>query len=827
MRILYLSQRVPYPPNKGDKLRSFNQIKFLSNSHEILLVCLSDNSADLQHVPSLKPFCSSVDIVQLPPIISRLNALKALFTEKPLTLAYFFSDELKKVVKNKIENEKIDLIFVYCSSMAQYVEDVADLPKVIDFVDVDSEKWAQYAMHAKFPLRQIYRIEDRRLRRYETSLCNKFQRCFLVSEKEVDDFHHLVTPSERVVPLLNGVDLGMFQPDEQPYDSCRLVFTGVMDYFANVETVLYFYQEIYPHVRKAVPGVKFYVVGSNPVKELFEIVKSDKDVVVTGYVDDIRPYVQQSAVFVAPMRIARGVQNKILEAMAMGVPVVTNSLGFNGVSANAGSEILVEDDPFNFAQQVVKLITDHNFRQDISRKARKAVEERYNWNTNLSGLNETLSEVKGEFTRGIRVTSQESNIYENGDSRRTVLKNGKLKILYICHRFPFPPKRGGKIRPFNMIRHFTLQGHEVTVCSLSRSVVEAKEGAGIAAHCKRYEMVPVNKLVQVLRMAGRLPLATPSSMGYFYSHNLKRRIDKLLARESFDLIFVHCSSVAQYVEDVKGIPKILDFGDMDSQKWLEYAQHKPFPFSLGYWLEGTKLEAAEKTLARKFDICTATTRAEWETLTSYNSALDTNWFPNGVDANYFKPDGGPYDPNTISFIGRMDYYPNQECMFDFCKNTLPIIRVSCPDAKLLIVGADPSPAVVKLGELPGVTVTGSVPDVRPYVLRSAVMVAPLNIARGTQNKILEAMAMGVPVVTSPMGAGGVDAEDGIHFLVGSGPEEYAQACLRLMLNPDERARFSVAGRERMLSHHDWQASMKRLDGIVEHLLSTYQPDVNE
>lgn len=393
-----------------------------------------------------------------------------------------------------------------------------------------------------------------------------------------------------------------------------------------------------------------------------------------------------------------------------------------------------------------------------------------------------------------------------------------MKILYICHRFPFPPKRGGKIRPFNMIRHFSTQGHKVTVCSLSRSPAEAKEGEGIRNHCEHFEMASVSNAIQVIRMVARLPVVTPSSMGFFYSPDLQRRIDNLLSTEQFDLIFVHCSSVAQYVENVRGIPKILDFGDMDSQKWLEYANYKPFPLSLGYRLEGKKMEAAEKQLAKKFDMCTATTRAEWETLNSYRSALKTDWFPNGVDAEYFKPDGEGYDPDTLSFIGRMDYYPNQECMFDFCRNTLPLIQARRPQAKLLIVGADPSPAVKKLEELPGVTVTGSVPDVRPYILRSAAMVAPLNIARGTQNKILEAMAMGVPVVTSPAGAGGVDAENEAHFLVGDSPNTYADACLRIMSAPDERSRLSVSGRERMLTHHDWQASMRRLETIVEHVL---------
>jgi hypothetical protein len=166
----------------------------------------------------------------------------------------------------------------------------------------------------------------------------------------------------------------------------------------------------------------------------------------------------------------------------------------------------------------------------------------------------------------------------------------------------------------------------------------------------------------------------------------------------------------------------------------------------------------------------------------------------------------------------MDYYPNQECMFDFCANVLPRIQMRRPRAKLLIVGADPSPAVKKLEDLPGVTVTGSVPDVRPYLQRSALMVAPLNIARGTQNKILEAMAMGVPVVTSGVAAGGVDALAQEHFLVADNYEQHAAAVLRILEDRNERQRLADAGRARMLSHHDWGRSMQRLDSVMERCL---------
>ena len=393
-----------------------------------------------------------------------------------------------------------------------------------------------------------------------------------------------------------------------------------------------------------------------------------------------------------------------------------------------------------------------------------------------------------------------------------------MKILYLCHRFPFPPRRGGKIRPFNMIRHLSTR-HDVHVASIARSKEEAREGEGLAAHCAGYDMARVDDRVQALRMLLRLPTPTPSSFGYFHSTQLAHRIDALLAGERYDLVFVHCSSVAPYVEHLHGTPKILDFGDMDSQKWLEYARYKPFPLSLGYRLEGAKLERAERRLAGRFDLCTATTRAEWETLESYGTGVASDWFPNGVDSGYFAPEGGDYHRDTVCFVGRMDYYPNQECMFDFCARTLPLLRARRPSVKLVIVGADPSPRVRRLADLPGVSVTGSVADVRPYLRRSALMVAPLNIARGTQNKILEAMASGVPVVTSRVAAGGVDAVEPEHFLVGATPEEYAAAILRILGDPAERKRLSRAGRERMLSHHAWDKSMQRLDAIIERCLA--------
>jgi sugar transferase (PEP-CTERM/EpsH1 system associated) len=395
-----------------------------------------------------------------------------------------------------------------------------------------------------------------------------------------------------------------------------------------------------------------------------------------------------------------------------------------------------------------------------------------------------------------------------------------MKVLYLCHRFPYPPKRGGKIRPFNMIRHLA-RSHDVTVASLVRSREELREGEGLREHCGKVLVEQVGTPLATLRMVGRLPTGRPSSFGYFWSAALDRRVREELAENRYDLIFVHCSSMAPYVSGVRNIPKILDFGDMDSQKWLAYGDFKMFPLSLGYYLEGLKLQLTEARLASEFEVGTCTTKAELRTLDGYNVAMHTDWFPNGVDTERFQPSDRAYQPDTICFVGRMDYFPNQECMFEFCARTLPLIRARRPTVRLVIVGADPSPKVRRLERLEGVTVTGSVPEVQPHVQGSALTVAPLAIARGTQNKILESLAMGVPVVCSPLAAGGVDAAPDEHLLTARTPEEYSAAILRLLDDPTERERLARAGRSRMLSHHNWSNSMNRMDAIIDRCLANF------
>ena len=388
-----------------------------------------------------------------------------------------------------------------------------------------------------------------------------------------------------------------------------------------------------------------------------------------------------------------------------------------------------------------------------------------------------------------------------------------MRILFVTHRFPFPPHDGARVRAFHSLRHLACR-HEVTVLAPLRSEEEAKAGEGLAEHCHSYKAEQLGRSRALTQMVLCLPTRKPSSLGYFHSASLARWARAELEAGAFDLVFVHCSSVAHYVLGENSVPKVLDFVDMDSQKWLDYAPVKSWPLSVGYGLEGRKLQAWERHLADRFDVCTVTTRREAESARAIGITTPVEVFPNGVDLDFFTPGSEPYEEDHICFVGRMDYFPNQQCMAAFCAEVLPRIRQLRPAARLTIVGANPTAAVRKLAEIEGVTVTGTVDDVRPYVRRAAIAVAPLSIARGTQNKILEAMALGTPVVASDLAAAGVDAVPGEHLLAAGTPEGLAKAVAGLLSDPAERTRLAEAGRRRVETCHSWDAAMTRLDEIL-------------
>jgi sugar transferase (PEP-CTERM/EpsH1 system associated) len=381
MHIMYLAHRIPYPPNKGEKIRTFHQLLHLSKHHTVHLICLVDDPTDLEHVSILERYCASVVAIYRSKTSALCLATCALLTRKPLSVAAFYRKALAREIAHKLLTETFDVIFVSSAAMAEYVLEVSTLPRVIDFVDVDSEKWRQYAQHHAIPLAWLYGLEARRLAAYETKIAHVFNHAVLISQEEQRLFQQRIC-DRPIAAISNGVDLNYFVPKRADAISRRqptLVFTGVMDYFPNVDAVEYFCSAIFPLVRAVVPNCCFTIVGSHPTRRV-QALSKHPNVTVTGAVPDVRPYLARATIAVAPFRIARGVQNKILEAMAAGLPVVGTSQAFEGIAATDEDGIRIADEPQRFATDLIALLTGNDtLRQHCALQARRYVEAHHQW----------------------------------------------------------------------------------------------------------------------------------------------------------------------------------------------------------------------------------------------------------------------------------------------------------------------------------------------------------------------------------------------------------------------------------------------------------------
>jgi polysaccharide biosynthesis protein PslH len=391
MKILYLSLRFPYPPFSGDKIRTYNVLKHLSRKHSITFVSFAQSPDDIKNTDKLRDFCEYVDTVKFNKTIAYSNCILHSFSEKPFQVAYWHSNEMQKCIDRLMEKDEFDLIHVQFFRMAQYVIKYKDKPKLLDSGD---SFWLNLSRRSKLDRSiawPLLKLEASKVKLYETQIARWFDHVTMVSSTDMDCL--LSNDSElsvSVIPM--GVDLDYYQSGSSEY-GINLLFTGTIRYFPNKDAVLYFYNEIFPLVKKVIPEVKFYVVGNLPPKNVIKLASSG-EVIVTGRVEDVRPYFDKSAVFVCPLRSGSGMQAKILEAMAMGVPVVTTSLGFEALDAVAGRDILVADDPKRFAEEVIRLVKDRELRQYIAQNARKLVEEKYNWSSIVERLDAIYESIR-------------------------------------------------------------------------------------------------------------------------------------------------------------------------------------------------------------------------------------------------------------------------------------------------------------------------------------------------------------------------------------------------------------------------------------------------
>ncbi len=389
MKILFLSHRVPYPPNKGEKIRAFNEIKYLSKSHEIHLLAFYDYPEEIQYKNNLEPFCESVTLIPLIRWKQYFRAGFAMVSGKPWSLGYFGNTLMKKTVSKKTADISPDLIFVYCSSMAAYVNHVSGTPKVLDFVDSDALKWKQYSQARKAPACWLYGYEAKKLLEFETEMVKAFDYSIFVSASEIAG-HNLQPLRNKIVFVQNGIDLQLFKPSDTDNKEPAIAFTGAMDYYPNIDAVVHFAHKIFPKVRTVYPNARFFIIGSRPATVVQKL-SSIPGITVTGTVKDVRPFLSRCRCAVVPLRIAQGIQNKILEALAIGLPVVATPIAAGELRAIKDLPLAIAEDSESFAKKVIGYMKQASLSNEAVDACRRSLKAHFDWTTNLDALDELIN----------------------------------------------------------------------------------------------------------------------------------------------------------------------------------------------------------------------------------------------------------------------------------------------------------------------------------------------------------------------------------------------------------------------------------------------------
>lgn len=392
MNILFLSQRVPEPPNKGDKIRAHHLARRLSRRHSVHLGFLLDEEGEEPYARAAQGWAASCHWHRHGRATSALRGVGSALRGRPISAGWFHSNALRKDVAALVRAHRFDVAVAYCSSMAPYL-DAFEGPRVVDLVDIDSEKWRQYAERASGLKRAVYSLEHRLLRRYEREIVRTSDRVVVISQAEKESLARFADVSG-VDVISNGVELDQWAETSTETPRSGLVFVGALDYFANADGIEHFAREVFPRIRDAAPGTRLSIVGRRPGPSTNALASID-GVDVVGEVADPAPYVWRAAVSVAPLRIAQGLQNKVLEAMAAGTPVVASPAAARGVDGAGEDEILVGDGTEDFAEKTLRLLRDPEGARRRAARAHAFVVDHYSWDR-------SAEEFEGVLLKAIR-----------------------------------------------------------------------------------------------------------------------------------------------------------------------------------------------------------------------------------------------------------------------------------------------------------------------------------------------------------------------------------------------------------------------------------------
>jgi sugar transferase (PEP-CTERM/EpsH1 system associated) len=392
--LLFLSHRIPFPPNKGDKIRSYHLLRYLAERYAVHVGTFIDDPADRVHLPALEALCASTHAVDMTPALARVRSLSGLLRGEALTVPYYRAPALRRWVDDAIRRHGIEKCVVFSSAAAQFVDDIPGLNVVVDFCDVDSAKWRQYAVSQGWPSSAIYRREAELLLAYERAVARRSVASVFATPQEAAMFRAFAPESAaRIHAVENGVDSDYFRPDAArptPFGpgEVPIVFTGAMNYWPNVDAACWFATDVLSRIAERLPQVRFYVVGMNPAPTVTALAR-DSRVVVTGRVPDVRPYVQHARLVVAPLRVARGIQNKVLEAMALARPALVSSGAAEGLNGRPGTEFEVADGADGFASKAIAMLEDRRYEAMGERARARVVAER-DWSRKLAAFDRLL-----------------------------------------------------------------------------------------------------------------------------------------------------------------------------------------------------------------------------------------------------------------------------------------------------------------------------------------------------------------------------------------------------------------------------------------------------
>ena len=388
MKIFFLVSRIPYPIDKGDKLRAYHQIRYLSKKNNVYLYAINEENISLDDSNPLHKLCGKIKVVPFSKFRLALNLFKGLFKKIPFQTSYFYSCNAHNDIKKEIANYKPDIIFCQLIRLAEYVKDIKTTPKVLDYIDVLSKGLERRARHSAFYLKPLIKSEYERVKKYEDEIRVFFDQTIIITDEDRSQLPFKDKSQVAVIP--NGIEEDYYIETlvEKKYD---LMFSGNMSYPPNIEAAIYLTRKILPLLLQQKPDIKILIVGASPVKKILNL--SCENIDVKSWVDDIRDCYSKTKIYIAPMQIGTGLQNKLLEAMSMKIPCVTSKLAYKGLKAEIGKEILIAKEPQEYADHIMKLLGDQSYSERVGKNGHDFVLTNYNWNIIMNNLTNILNSV--------------------------------------------------------------------------------------------------------------------------------------------------------------------------------------------------------------------------------------------------------------------------------------------------------------------------------------------------------------------------------------------------------------------------------------------------